>query len=332
MEGRLMWDRLSAEERAKRLRPRDDPPRFVAVRLIFFCLASWIVAVGAIYVSIVSALWIGRVLFLTLVRIDPTYGHDPLAFAFGTGAIYFCTIAVWKASAQVYALDLGSVRWRPMLESFAVLFSGFLALPLICGCFIAWSASQKIGMPTHEDWALGFVIQLSTMRFAELADHFPNAADSSEVIMGIMYRPELIFSLLAPSVGWVCNWATHSAAWILLCRPLDLGTGWLFRTSDDRAATDNADDGDVVSEAPVSSLLVVCALALRLGLISSTLHWAKAKFGSELAAFVKKAHRALHRQRYCIGWRLHDHEMHSPKRETMPARGTSVEKPPRTDA
>ena len=278
----------------KDLRPRGPAPALAAPRILVLACMIWTSLVCLVFLLGYSSLWLGRTILRIVVRVKHPNGHDPLVLALGMGGLFFTfqIFCLLCTNLSIIYSKLPSRRNITLKSTIDVIRTvcGMIFLPLMCGCFLAWSSLKHVSIPTLEDLALGSVVMygstFSFQRILELRPDFDFARNPVESMMLILTDTTLLRALYHPKAwSWMEKWLVHSIFWSTFVFAF-------FGSSDDDEKVD---------------LAMQCGVSFRFGLMSAATFSIYDHFGAQIHSYAQRVHKALHEKRYCIGWRLHNH-------------------------
>ena len=157
-----------------------------------------------------------------VVRVKHPNGHDPLVLALGMGGLFFLfqIFCLLCTNLSIIYSKLPSRRSITLKSTIDVdsYISGMILLPLMCGCFLAWSSLKRVSIPTLEDLALGSVVMygstFSFRRILELRPDIDLARNPVESMMMILTDTTLLRALYHPQAwSWMERWLVHSIFW-----------------------------------------------------------------------------------------------------------------------
>ena len=293
---RYGFDHRTAEERLKDLRPRGPAPALTTPRIIALACLIWISLVCFICLLGFSSLWLGRTILRIVVRVKHPNGHDPLAVALGMGGMFFTfqILSMLCTNLSTIIKNLPSrtsVTFEKTIDVIRAVL-GMIVLPLMCGCFLAWSALKRVSMPTLEDLVLGSLVvygsTFSSQRIFELRPHYENLArNRAEYMMLVLTDTTLLRAMYHPHAWlWMEKWLVHSIFW----------STFVFAFYGQK----HRNDGEI-------DLAMQCGVSFRSGLLSAATFSIRDHFGDQIKSYARRLHKTLHERRYCIGWRLHNY-------------------------
>jgi len=157
---RYGFDHLTAEERLRDLLPRGPAPVLATPRVFGLAVVVWTSLVFLVFVFGFSSLWLGRTMLRVVVRVKHPHGHDPLAVALGMGGLFFTFQILSLLLTSLFVIikmPTRKITFKIIVDAFGTIFY-LTFLPLMCGCFLAWSAFKCVSIPTSEDLALGGLV------------------------------------------------------------------------------------------------------------------------------------------------------------------------------